>query len=152
MITLLRREFTVELPLQKAWQHLARVEQWPSWAKHIRQVELLPPDELGPGSTGRLHLNTVVKSGWPGSIAKFTVTEFSPSHNWKWVAGFLWLTCHYDHRFEELSPTQTRLTWVIEAQGFGKSVIGRLFARIYSKHLDRAIPLLVHEMNAGRAG
>jgi hypothetical protein len=76
----------------------------------------------------------------------FTVTEFNPYRNWKWVAGFLWLTCHYDHRFEELNPTQTKLTWVIEASGFGKSVIGRLFAKIYRKSLDRAIPLLVEQM------
>ena len=67
MITLLRREFTVELPLEKAWRHLARVEQWPSWAKHIQQVEVRPPGELGPGSTGLLHLNNGIKSGWPGS-------------------------------------------------------------------------------------
>ena len=53
---LLRREFTVELPLEKAWQHLARVEQWPSWAKHIKQVEVQPPGELGPESTGRYAL------------------------------------------------------------------------------------------------
>jgi hypothetical protein len=150
MITLLRREFTVELPLEKAWQHLARVEQWPSWAKHIKQVEVQPPGELGPESTGRLHLNTWVKSGSPASSPVFTVTEFNPYHNWKWVAGFLWLTCHYDHRFEELNPTQTKLTWVIEAKGFGVSVIGTLFAKIYSKNLDRAIPLLVEEMNASR--
>src|SRR5262249_2995585 len=44
MITLLRREFMVELPLEKAWQYLARVEQWPNWAKHIKQIELWPPD------------------------------------------------------------------------------------------------------------
>lgn len=150
MITLLRREFTVELPLEKAWQHFARVEQWPSWAKHIKQVEVQPPGELGPGSTGRLHLNNWVKSGWPGSSAAFTVTEFNPYHNWKWVAGFLWLTCHYDHRFEELNPTLTKLTWVIEAKGFAVSVIGRLFAKIFSKNLDRAIPLLVQETNASR--
>ncbi len=43
MITLLRREFTVELPLEKAWQHFARAEQWPSWAKHIKQVDVHPP-------------------------------------------------------------------------------------------------------------
>ncbi len=150
MITLLRREFTVKLPLEKAWRHLARIEQWPSWAKHIKQVEMRPPGELGPESMGRLHLNNWVKSGWRGSSATFTMTEFNPYHNWKWVAGFLWLTCHYDHRFEELNPTQTKLTWLIEAEGFGKSVIGRLFAKIYSKHLDRAILLLVQEMNASR--
>jgi hypothetical protein len=151
MIQLLRREFTVDLPIEQAWQHLARVEQWPSWAKHIRQVEVRPPGELGPESTGRLYLYNPVKSGWPGSSAVFTVTEFDPYRHWKWVAGFLWLTCHYDHRFEELNPTQTKLTWVIEASGFGKSVIGRLFAKIYSKSLDRAIPLLVEQMNASRA-
>jgi len=147
MITLLRREFTVQLPLQKAWEHLARVEQWPSWAKHIKKVEVRPPGKLGPHSTGRLHLNGV-KSGWPGPRPQFTVTEFNPYHNWKWVAPFLWLSCHYDHRFEELNPTQTKLTWVIEAKGFGKSVIGRLFARIYRKNLDRAIALLIQEMSA----
>lgn len=80
----------------------------------------------------------------------FKMTEWNPYQSWKWVGGFLWLTCHYDHRFEALSPTQTRLTWVIEATGFGKSLIGRLFAKIYSKSLDRAIPLLVEEMNASR--
>ena len=150
MIMLLRREFTVQLPLKRAWQHLARVEQWPSWAKHIKQVEVRPPGELGPESTGRLHLNNGVKPGWPGSSAVFKVTEFNPYHSWKRFAGFLWQTCHYDHRFKELTPTRTKLTLVIEANGFGKSVIGRLFAKVYSKHLDRAISLLVREMNVSR--
>lgn len=150
MITLLRREFTVELPLEMAWHHFARVEQWPSWARHIKQVEVQPPGELGPVSAGRLHLNNGVKSGWPGSSVVFTVTEFNPYRNWKWVAPLLWLSCHYDHLFEELNPAQTKLTFVIEARGFGKSVIGRLFARIYRKSLDRAIAMLVEEMNASR--
>jgi hypothetical protein len=139
MITLLRRDFTVDRPLQQAWQHLARVEQWPSWAKHIKQVKVQPPGELGPLSTGIIHLNNGIKSA-------FTMTEFNPPGNWKWVGGFLWLTVHYDHRFEELNPRQTRLTWVIEGRGFGVSFFGRLFAKVYSKNLDRAIPLLLEEM------
>jgi hypothetical protein len=138
---LLRREFTVELPLEKAWQHLARVEQWPSWANHIKQVELQPAGELGPGSTGRMVLTNGLKPAW-------RVTEFHPYRNWIWVGGFLWLTVYYDHRFEEVTPTQTRITFVLEAKGFGKSVIGRFFARIYSRTLDRAIALLVQEMNS----
>ena len=76
------------------------------------------------------------------------MTEFNPYRSWKWISGFLWLWCHYDHRFQELKPTRTKLTWVIEGNGFGVSVIGRLFAKIYSKNLDRAIPLLVEQMNA----
>jgi hypothetical protein len=51
---------------------------------------------------------------------------------------------------ERRGHSYSLLTWVIEAKGFGKSVIGGLFARVYSKSLDRAIPLLVEEMNAGR--
>ena len=78
----LRREFTVELPVEKAWQHLARVEQWPSWAKHIKQVEVQPPGELGPESTGRFHLTNGIKP-------EFKMTEFNPYRNWKWVGGFL---------------------------------------------------------------
>jgi hypothetical protein len=137
----LRREFTVELSPVRAWQHLARVEQWPSWARHIQRVEAQPPGELGPASTGRFHISKVIKP-------VFTMTEFNPYRNWKWLGGFLWLTIYYDHRFEELNPTQTRLIWVVEATGFGVSLFGRLFAKIYSRNLDRAIPLLVQEMNA----
>jgi hypothetical protein len=144
MTTLLRREFIVNRPIEKAWQHLARVEQWPSWAKHIKQVQVQPPGELGPQSTGHLHLTNGMKPA-------FRVTEFNPYRNWKWVGAFLWLTVHYDHLFEALNPTQTKLTFVIEGKGFGVSVLGRLFAKIYAKSLDRAIPLLVEEMNASQA-
>jgi uncharacterized membrane protein len=141
MITLLRREFTVDRPIEKVWRHLARVEQWPKWAKHIRQVEVHPPGELAPTSTGLIHLRN-------GFNPKFTMTEFNPYVNWKWVGGFLWLTVHYDHRFEERKRAQTKLTWVVEARGLGVSVFGRIFAKIYSKNLDRAIPLLIEQMNA----
>jgi hypothetical protein len=141
---LLRRAFTVELPLQKAWQHLARVEEWPSWARHIKQVEVQSAGELGLGSTGRMVLTNGLKPAW-------RVTEFDLYRSWKWVGDFLWLTIDYDHRFEELNPTQTKITFELEAKGFGRSLLGRLFARIYSRTLDRAIALLVQEMNASSA-
>jgi len=140
---LLRREFTVELPVEEAWRHLARVEQWPSWAKHIKQVELQPAGELALESTGRMVLTNGLKPAWK-------VTEFEPYRNWKWVGGFLWLTVYYDHRFEALNPTQTKITFVVEAKGFSRSVIGRLFGKIYSKIMDRAIAMLVQEMYASR--
>jgi polyketide cyclase/dehydrase/lipid transport protein len=140
---LLRREFTVALPVEDAWRHLARVEQWPSWAKHIKRVELQPAGELRLGSTGRMLLTNGMKPAW-------TVTEFNLYRNWIWVGGFLWLTIYYDHRFEELNPMQTKITFALEASGFGKSIVGRLFAKIYSKTLDRAIASLVKEMNASR--
>jgi hypothetical protein len=141
----LRREFIVELPPEKAWQHLAHVEQWPSWARHIKKVEVQPPGDLGRASAGRLLLTNGIKP-------VFRMTEFNPYRNWKWVGNFLWLTVYYDHFFEELSSTKTKLTFVVESKGFSVSVLGRLFAKIYTKSLDRAIPLLVQEMNASRVG
>jgi hypothetical protein len=143
MTTLVFRQFTVDRPLEKAWQHLARVEQWPTWAKHIRQVELQPLGELGPNTRGHLCLSNGVKSA-------LTMTEFNPYRNWKWVGRFLWLTVSFDHRFEELNPTQTKLTWIVEAQGFGMSVLRRFLAKFYGQNLDRAIPLLVEELQASR--
>ena len=140
MITLLQREFTVDVPLRAAWDHLSRIEAWPSWARHIRQIELQPPGELGPQSSGLIHLTNGMKPA-------FRVTEYSPPRNWKWVSDFLWLTVHYDHVFEPLDAAHTRLTFLIEAQGFGASVLGPLFARLYRPSLDRAIPRLIHEIN-----
>ncbi len=137
----LRREFVVELPVDAAWHYLARVEQWPSWARHIKQVDVQPPGELGPTSTGRMLLTNGLKPTW-------TVVEFNPYCNWKWVGDFLWLTVDYDHLFEQLTPTQTKITFVIEAKGIGVSVLGRLFAKVYSRSLDPAIELLIQEMNA----
>jgi hypothetical protein len=39
---------------------------------------------------------------------------------------------------------------VVEAEGFGVSVLGRIFAKVYRKNMDRAIALLIQEMNASR--
>ena len=95
MIELIRRELTVDAPLAAAWHHLAEVEPWPSWAKHINHVELTPKGELTLQSKGTFHLRNGFKS-------QFRMTEINPSRNWKWVGPFLWLMVHYDHQFEEV--------------------------------------------------
>lgn len=123
---------------------MARVEEWPSWARHIKQVDVHPRGKLGLESRGRFLLINGLKP-------VFRMTEFNLYHSWKWVGDFLWLTIDYDHRFEELKPAQTKITFGLEGKGFGVSLLGRLFAKIYSKSLDRAIPLLVQEMNASSA-
>ena len=144
MATLIEREFTVDVASQRAWDHLARIEQWPSWAPHIEKIELQPPGELRPDSTGVIHLTNGMKP-------QFRVTEFHPPRSWKWVGAFLWLTVLYDHRFEPLDAAHTKLIFIIEAKGFGASILGRLFAWIYRRNLERAIPRLVAEINANSA-
>jgi hypothetical protein len=140
-MTNLTREFLVNVPLQRAWDHLARVEVWPSWAKHIKSVTLEPPGALSPCTVGVFHLTN-------GMHARFAMSEFLPPRSWKWIGKFLWFTIHYDHRFTPINDQQTKITFIIEVEGFGKSVFGKLFLAIYRKHLDRAIPNLIAEMNA----
>jgi len=139
MVTLIDREFTVNVSLEKAWQYLARLDQWPTWAHHIKHIEVLPQGELGLQSSGVIHLANSIKS-------IFRMTEFNPYCNWKWVGPFLWLTIHYDHRFESLNTGQTKLRFVVEAGGLGVNFFGRLFATIYRRNLEKAIPLLVAKM------
>lgn len=141
MHTLLRREFVVNVPPEKAWWHLAQVEQWPNWAKHIKRVFVNPSGNLTPGSVGTIHLSNGFKS-------KFRMTEFNPYRNWKWFGPFLWLTIHYDHIFEPQDEVGTKLIWVVEGEGFGVSVFGKVFAAVYKRSLNKAIPRLIAEMNA----
>ncbi len=145
MEDLIQREFIVDVPLEQAWQHLARVEAWPSWAKHIKSVTVEPPGELAPCTVGTLHLTNGMK-------ARFAMTEFVPNRHWKWVSNFLWLTIHYDHRFEPIEDGRTKMQFIIEAKdlGFGKYILGKLYAALYRKILDKAIVNLVAEINAGR--
>src|SRR5437879_3096619 len=145
MVALIKYEFTVAVPLQRAWEHLTRVEQWPSWAPHIKKIELQPPGELGPQSSGFIHLTNGIKP-------VFRMTEFNPPRNWKWVGGFLWLTVIYDHQFEPLDVEHTKLIFIVEANGFGASILGRLFAWIYRRNLERAIPLLIAEIEGQASG
>ena len=83
MIRLLEKRFTARVAAAAAWEHLARVESWPSWAKHIRRVELQPAGALGPGSAGRIHLSNGVRS-------TFRMSQWSPGANCKWTGPFLW--------------------------------------------------------------
>jgi len=140
MLDLVQREFEVNVPLAIAWGHLAAVEQWPTWAKHIKCVELNPKGELTPNTVGSFRLAGGVKSD-------FKMVEVNALRNWKWVGPFLWLVVNYDHRFESVDERRTKLTWLVSADGFGVSVFGRLFAGIYNRNLDKAIPRLISEMN-----
>jgi hypothetical protein len=148
MKVLIRREFIVDVPVERAWEHLARVEAWPSWAKHIQSVTVEPQGKIAPSTIGVFHLANPLRSGSPGPKARFAMTEFVPKSNWKWVAKFLWLTVHYDHRFEPINDARTKIQFIIGATGFGKLVLGKLFAAIYAKNLDKAIPNLIAEMQS----
>jgi hypothetical protein len=144
LVRLLQRRFTVAVSAERAWAHLEQVEQWPTWALHIRSVELVPPGPLTASSRGTIRLTNGIRS-------TFHMTELRPPRNWKWVGPFLWMTVHYDHVFRVVETNETEITFTLDGSGFGARVLGRLFAAIYARNLDRAIPNLVREIECGAA-
>ena len=141
MRELVRREFTVDASLEGAWDYLAQVERWPSWARHIKRVTLDPPGPVTPRSAGSFHLAGGVRS-------TFRMESFEPPARWQWVGQFLTVKVHYDHRFEAVDPAHTRLTWTVTAEGPGAGSLGRVFGAIYARNLDRAIPRLQSEIRS----
>ena len=139
MIELIRREFVVDAPLAVAWQHLATVENWPSWAKHIKRIDLTPKGDLSLKSKGNLHLKI-------GMQSLFQMTEIAPLKNWKWEGSYLWLALHYDHQFESIDSRHTRMIWLVNTTGTAVGLVGKLFSVIYNKNLDAAIPNLQEEI------
>ena len=141
MIELLVREFEVDVPLERAWDYLARVENWPSWAKHIKRVTLEPPGPLTETSAGAFRLAGGVRS-------TFWMEVYDPPRRWQWVGRFLTVRVHYDHGFEAVNAEQTRLIWTVGAVGPGSASLGRAFGAIYARNLDKAIPNLQAELRA----
>jgi hypothetical protein len=139
---LVRREFTVDVGLHDAWEHLANVESWTSWAKHIKRVTLDPPGPLTDCSSGAFRL-----AG--GARSTFRMEIFEPPTRWQWVGRFLTAKVHYDHRFEVVDERHVRLVWTVVADGLGEGSLGRVFGAIYARNLDRAIPNLQAELHAG---
>jgi hypothetical protein len=139
MIELVAREFTVDVSVADAWDYLARVERWTSWAKHIKRVTLEPPGPLTETSAGAFRL-----AG--GARSTFRMEIYEPPKRWQWVGRFLTTKVHYDHRFEPVNSEHARLIWTIAAEGPGSSTLGRVFGAIYARNLDKAIPNLQAEL------
>jgi hypothetical protein len=148
VVRLLECRFKVKAPLEQAWRHLEQVERWPTWARHIRRIDLQPAGPLKPDSVGVLLLTNGIRSTFP-------MEQFNPGTNWKWAGPFLWITVHYDHQFVRAGPDESEIAFLLDGEGFGAAVFGRFFAAIYARNLDRAIPNLIDEIEskhgAGRA-
>jgi uncharacterized membrane protein len=139
MRTLIDRAFEVEAGLERCWQHVAAIETWPSWARHIRSIEVTPPGALTADTEGLIRLTNGVRS-------HFRMTDLRPGQSWTWEGGFLWLRVRYDHVFESLAETRTSIRFRVDVEGPGTGSLGRLFAAIYGRNLDADIPRLVAEL------
>ena len=143
MIELVVREFIVDVPVDQAWDHVARVEQWTSWAKHIKRVTLEPSGPLTPTSAGAFRLVGGVRS-------TFRMEAYEPLKRWQWVGRFLTIQVHYDHRFESVDTEHTPA----DLDGRSRRARRRDARAIvrsdpYTRNLDKAIPNLQTELRAG---
>ena len=141
MRLLIHRSFEVAASRSLVWDRLARPASWPSWARHIRAVDMDPEGLLTATSSGVVRLKNLVRS-------RFVVTAFVDGEHWLWTGRFLWLRIEYDHVLEAVTPGRTRITFDVSVGGFGSGTLGRFFAWVYRKSLDRAIPNLAHELES----
>src|SRR5262249_8100320 len=132
-IPLVRRDFTVNMPLARAWDYLSRVEQWPNWVWHVKQVQLEPSGQLGPESSCALRLSN-------GRKVLFQMLEYRHHKRWRWSGRFLWATIRMSFRFQEQSYWQTRLSWTVECEGFGSWLLRGWVASFCEQAFDLAIP------------
>jgi hypothetical protein len=135
MKRLLERTFAVQAPAERAWAELIAAEQWPRWARHLRSVRVIPPGPVGPGSSATLRLRNRTR-------ARVRVTEFEDGRRFRWEGSFLWLGLGYDHLVTTDNTGRVHITFTVDGAGVGANTIGPLFASIYARQLDRAIPQL----------
>jgi Polyketide cyclase / dehydrase and lipid transport len=135
MQRLLERTFAVEATAERAWAELVAAEQWPKWARHLASVQVNPPGPVGPGSSATLRLTNHTR-------ARVRVTEFEDGRRFRWVGSFLWMGLGYDHLITTDELGRVQITFTVEGAGVGVNTIGRLFAGIYARNLDRAVPRL----------
>ncbi len=135
MKRLLQRTFTVEAAAERAWAELVAAERWPRWARHLASVQVTPPGPVGPGSSATLRLRN-------RTTASVRVTKFEDGRRFRWEGSFLWLGLGYDHLVTTDDTGRASITFTVDGVGVGVDTIGRLFASMYARTLDRAIPRL----------
>lgn len=70
------------------------------------------------------------------------VTEFQDGRRFRWQGRFLWLGLGYDHLVATDDTGRVHITFTVDGAGIGVNTVGRLFAGVYARQLDRAIPRL----------
>jgi hypothetical protein len=74
--------------------------------------------------------------------ASVHVSEFEDGRRFRWEGSFLWMGLGYDHLVTTDEAGRVGITFIVEGAGVGVDTIGPLFASIYARNLDRAIPRL----------
>jgi len=139
MREVLREQVTVDRPDTVAWNHLAELERWPTWAGHIRSMDPSPPGTLTGSTTIVLHMRI-------GAKTTMKVTEFEPPRRWVWEGRSFGTLIRFEHRFEPLGDGRTRIWFLAWMSGPFARPGGWWFGRMMRRYLSVGFPKLKAEI------
>jgi hypothetical protein len=117
--TAFRREITVNVPREVAWEHFNRPREWVSWLGAQGAPTSVSTDVVGPETTATFAGNFT-----------FRMTDYAPPDHWMWSAKLGWLTVDYDHIFQPLGERRTRMVFHQTVTGFGSDVLALLLGGV----------------------
>jgi hypothetical protein len=141
MREVVREEVVVDRPPADVWKHLSMLEEWPSWAGHIRRMDPTPPGELTASTKVVLHMRA-------GPRTTMTVTEYNPPRRWVWEGRSFGVTTRFEHKLEELGEGRTRVWFLAWVSGPIAGPVGWSFGKMMHRYLGRALPKLKAEIEA----
>lgn len=139
MREVVREQVVVERSPQEAWDHLARLEQWPSWAAHIRRMEPMPPGNLTSSTRVVLHMRA-------GPRTTMTVTEYDPPKRWVWEGKSFGTMTRFEHQLEPVGEGHTRIWFLAWMSGPFARPGDWIFGKMMSRYLATALPKLKKEI------
>lgn len=142
MREVVREEVVVDRSATEAWKHLSQLERWPSWAAHIKSMQPTPPGELTASTTVVLHMSA-------GPRVTMSVTAYDPPRSWIWEGRSMGMTTRFEHRFEELEGSRTRILFLAWVSGALSGPGGLVFGGMMKRALRVALPRLKAEIEAG---
>ncbi len=144
MREVVREHVTVGHADTVAWNHLAKLKQWPTWAAHIKSMDPTPPGDLTGSTSVVLHMRS-------GPRTTMTVTEYDPPHRWVWEGRSFMTVTRFEHRFERIGDNQTRIWFLAWVTGPLARPLGWMFGRMMRRSLSLALPRLKAEIESNPA-
>jgi uncharacterized membrane protein len=115
----MRYEVTVEADasMEKTWNAVADVEQWPLWTESMTEVHWLDDGSLTVGGRATVKQPRIPPIVWE-------VSEVEPGKSFVWHSSLIGAKNTGSHELAQLSPSKTAITLKIEMSG----VLSGLFA------------------------
>lgn len=139
MREVLSEQVTVHRSPLAAWDHLARLEAWPTWAGYIRWMD---PDRPGAVTAS----TEVVLLMHAGPMARMVVTGHDPPRSWAWEGDSPGVTTMFEHRFDEIDEDRTRISFLAWMDGLLAPVYAPVVGAVMHRNLARTLPRLKAEI------